>query len=179
VALTGLEGAGKDTIAAALSDTHSARAFGAALKAEVLATDPVIRCEQAGTCMRLSDMVRVYGGLEAAKRAVPGVRAELIRVGMQRRAEIPDYWVRMALSAPADGPVAWSDVRFLSEWEAIADAGPSVLVEVRRAGTQPADAHPYEVAELCALADHVVTLTTGEANDAPIAELRKFLADRA
>jgi hypothetical protein len=179
VALTGLEGAGKDTVATALSETHTPLSFATAMKDEMLAADPVIRCEQAGTCMRLSDMVRLYGSLEAAKRAVPGVRAEMLRVGMARRAEDWDYWARLSVAELPNTVRVWADTRFLNEWEHVADAGPAVLVEVRRAGDQPDDSHSYEVAELCERADYVVTLTTGEPNDAPIAALRKFLADHA
>lgn len=53
--------------------------------------------------------------VDALKSKDPRVRGELIALGMKRRAEDPDYWVKKVLRQPGNKIV--TDLRFLNEFE--------------------------------------------------------------
>lgn len=149
VGLVGPAGSGKDTLAGFLVADHGFRrlAFADAIKAFTAAIDPAFRI--AAACFE--------GGVDAAKRHVPGIRERLIEVGRAARMHITgSVWVDAVDDAleslPASVSVVVSDVRQPNEAEWLFDRG-GILVAVHRPGLRPEN---RDMASLLEAADWTV-----------------------
>lgn len=158
IGLVGPAGSGKDTVAGLLVESHGFRrvAFADALKEFVAAIDPAWRI--AVNCFE--------GGVNAAKRHVPGIRERLIEVGDAARTHIKSgIWVDavadLVEGLPASVSVVVSDVRRQNEAEWLLDEG-GLLIAVRRPGMKPED---RIMAELIDGADYTIV------NDGSLDEL--------
>ena len=136
IGLVGTAGAGKDTVANELVQMYGYTrvAFADPVRSALLAVDPLIPQEGLGA-MRLSTAVETLGW-ENAKRLYPEVRYLLQRLGTDAiRAQTPNYWCDLAerKAAAVDGPVVFTDTRFINEIKMI-DGHNGVIVHVERKG---------------------------------------------
>tara|TARA_R110000824_G_scaffold21303_8_gene79554 strand:+ start:823 stop:1395 length:573 start_codon:yes stop_codon:yes gene_type:complete len=134
VALVGAAGAGKDTVADELTRRYGFTrvAFADPVRAALLALDPLIPQEGLGA-LRLSTAVDELGW-ENTKRLYPEVRYLLQRLGTDAiRSQVPHYWCDLAerTAVAADGPVVFTDTRFINELRMVESYGGTV-VEVQR-----------------------------------------------
>lgn len=119
-------GAGKDAVAALLSMVGYQRiAFADQVRVEVAETlgrgivPPSLRASCIADDLTVSTAAEVY-----AKPTTERMRRILQFWGTNyRREQDPDYWVRRATATMPTGPVAFSDVRFPNEVEAIRKLG--------------------------------------------------------
>ena len=137
---------GKATAAQVLTNRYS---IADTIRSEALHADPWL--ESYG--IRLSDAVERLGW-EKAKREMLEVRHLLMEMGLEGRAEDPDFWINGLMNEVAywlnnmpEATFAITDVRFPNEIEAIHDLG-GVVVRIDRANVPKLD-HPTE----CALDD--------------------------
>lgn len=141
IGLTGVEGSGKDTVAEILG-WHRV-AFADPLKAMLIALDPqIVLCGPPGDSVQskpLSALIELHGSLEEAKRAEPGVREAMRRLGPSAtRALGFNPWLEAARLEVAPrlatgGSVVITDVRFPDELEWLRSIG-GLVVEVIRPG---------------------------------------------
>ena len=69
--------------------------------------------------------------VDVLKSKDPKVRGELISLGMKRRAEDPDYWIKKVLAQPGNKVV--TDLRFLNEFERFREQNAfTIRIEARR-----------------------------------------------
>lgn len=147
IALTGYAGAGKDTVGKVLVERHGFRrvSFADRLKLMALDLDPILELvdEETHAHARLTEVCRVYGGLEQAKQ-LPAVRGLLQTLGVAARDRIhPDVWVNAALDGIGDEDVVITDCRFRNEARAVVARGGRV-VYVARPGVGPVNGHVSE-----------------------------------
>jgi hypothetical protein len=128
IGFTGYAGSGKDTAAQVLiADGWTRRAFADPLKEHVAKRFLFIR-----------QMVEEWGW-DVAKSLYPIVRTTLQDVGMEKREEDPDYWVKLAQVDLPDRAV-FTDVRFPNEVDAVKSLG-GIVVRVERPGVGPVNDH--------------------------------------
>ena len=135
IGLVGTAGAGKDTVANELVQMYGYTrvAFADPVRAALLAVDPLVADEQGN--LRLSTAVETLGW-ENAKRLYPEVRYLLQRLGTDAiRTQVPHYWSDLAerTAVAVDGPVVFTDTRFINELRMIDSYG-GVIVHVERKG---------------------------------------------
>lgn len=131
IGLAGFKRSGKDTAAQALLRAGGwvRVAFADALREEVFKQYPA--------AAQVPDAQKDRPRKELGGRSL---RALLIEIGMQRRAQDPDYWVRLALDRIAieldnGHSVVVTDVRMPNEVDALRRLG-ALLVWIKRPGTQ-------------------------------------------
>jgi hypothetical protein len=134
VALVGAAGSGKDTVAQEMVEQYGYTrvAFADPVRAALLALDPLLPQEGLGV-LRLSTAVDTLGW-EDTKRLYPEVRYLLQRLGTDAiRSQVPYYWCDLAerTAVAADGPVVFTDTRFINELRMVESYGGTV-VEVQR-----------------------------------------------
>lgn len=133
IGLVGTAGAGKDTVAINLAYRYGYTrvAFADPVRDALLAVNPLVDVEN-GTA-RLADIIEACGW-ELAKRYYPEVRLLLQRLGTDAiRTQTPNYWCDLAYQTArsVDGPVVFTDTRFINELEMIDECG-GVIVHVER-----------------------------------------------
>jgi hypothetical protein len=137
IALMGKAGAGKDTAAQVLVDTYGYTrvSFADGVRTALLALNPIVATGSVSGFVRLAEFVRAIGW-EEAKRTNSEVRTLLQHMGTDAiRTQDPHFWCRAAerKSRMVDGPVVFTDTRFLNELRMVTEYhGIAVLVE--RAG---------------------------------------------
>ncbi|MGI5347035.1 hypothetical protein ACQEU8_02430 [Streptomyces sp. CA-250714] len=135
IALIGPARSGKDSVAEALSETHTRVAFADPLKEMALRVNPVIpgwiKLGWDGT-YRLSDAVTDVGW-ERTKEDHPEVRRFLQKLGHQVRQGDPMYWVRQAFARieATRGPVVITDCRYRNEADALRMLGFKLIRVIR------------------------------------------------
>lgn len=152
IALIGLAGAGKDTVAEYLVRRYQYTrvAFADPLREMSLRIDPLIigsavSCYGAIEYMHLSELVADYGW-ELAKREYPEVRRFLRSLGAAMREEDPGYWLDKALrkvraSYKLGLPIVITDVRHANEYAELREHG-LTMVRIDRPGTDTSDTDP-------------------------------------
>lgn len=155
VGLCGFSSAGKDTVAAWLVGYrgYTRIGFADALKATLLATDPLIPLytpldAKRPVTVRLSELVRRIGW-EDAKRRYPEIRFLLQRLGTEgvRRHVADDTWLQVVRSKVVAEPgVRWviPDVRFDNEADMVRELGGEVWW-IDRTDVGPLNGHASEV----------------------------------
>lgn len=140
IGLTGLAGAGKDTVADILVDRHGfeKRAFGTALKEVLAKMNPIIGMDlyQPGRMIHLNEGIERYGE-NAVKNLYPQYRRYLQRFGTEGiRAIDNDFWINAALrDLDESRNYVFTDVRFPNEAATIGSLRGS-LWQVDRPGHQ-------------------------------------------
>lgn len=147
IGLVGRARSGKDTVADILVESYGFTkvSFAAPLKAMALAIDPIIDWD-ADNSWLLSEVIE-QSGWERAKDIYPEVRRFLQRLGTEGvRNHLGDnVWVDLAkkTAEAVDGPVVFTDVRFVNEVDLIEDRSGGVCVRVVR----PSDVGAGHVSE--------------------------------
>lgn len=139
IGLTGLAGAGKDTVADILVEKHGfeKRSFGAALKQVLRAMDPIIGMDlySPGRMIHLNEALDRYTE-SGVKEIYPQYRRYLQRFGTEGIRYIDDqFWIKAALKDlnTHAGKYVFTDVRFPNEAEAIGSLR-GALWQVERPG---------------------------------------------
>ena len=154
VGLTGKKRSGKDTFAAVLVEEFGFTrvAFADPLKDAALALNPIVDVTTIVSngyavpdTLRLRDAVDEFGW-ERAKE-IPEVRRTLQEYGHGIRGIDPDFWIRAAKTriAAIDDPVVVTDVRYLTEADAIRELGGLIVKTIRPETEDRSDRHPSEV----------------------------------
>jgi hypothetical protein len=125
--------------------------FAAKLKELALEADPIVVSAQRtiNTAIghgKLAWIVKGMGGWEVAKDQYPEVRTFLEKLGAGcRKVFGEDFWVKQALTnLDADKNYVVSDVRYLSEVQAIRDLGGFVF-KITRPAHSPSSSRPSEL----------------------------------
>lgn len=139
IGITGLAGAGKDTVANYLVDTYGfeRRAFADKLKEFALDINPILK-----------EHVKVLGWEDAKK--LPENRRFLQNVGNEARNHFGDtFWIDQILSTNLAYPerLVISDVRYENEFSRIRFLK-GIIIRVNRPGLEPVNNHITEVGHL-------------------------------
>lgn len=145
VGITGYARSGKDTIGGALIREFGfeQRAFAWPLRDALLALNPFVDED-----WRLKDeLERHFWDWEQAKEGLLGneIRSLLQRMGTEAGRDVhgTNVWVNALFKEPITQDTVITDVRFLSEAEAIKERG-GLIIRVRRDGVGPANSHASE-----------------------------------
>jgi hypothetical protein len=148
IGLSGYARAGKDAVGQILGSREFVTcSFAAALKDAALVLNPRIATDHGHYTQDLATIVENVGW-DIAKEHFPDVRPFLQRLGADVARELlgANVWVDIAFrDMPTGDHVAFTDVRFPNEAQAIKDRGGQVW-RVTRPGCEPANAHPSETA---------------------------------
>jgi hypothetical protein len=165
IALSGLAGSGKDTVAAYLVASHGYTRLALAdpLKDMALSVDPLVTYV-GDQQIRLTDVVRLHGW-DTAKRTFPEVRRFLQHLGGAVREADRVFWLDLLHRqiSRTDGPIVVTDVRYRNELAGMQRAG-FVPVRITRPDVVPMQ-HASET-ELDGL-----TFTNGILNNGSIHQL--------
>jgi hypothetical protein len=142
IALHGVAGAGKDTVASILADYGYERlALADPIREALLMLDPLI-----GTKLRLSQAVASFGW-DSAKRAYPEVRELMQKFGTEVGRNIfgSTIWLDLVIKKITENPntkYVITDVRFENERAAFEQWGDdALLVKVERPGFDAVNGH--------------------------------------
>lgn len=146
IAVTGYKNSGKNAVCDVLRDEYGFKVtgFADALKAQMLAIDPLVPHYYPGRFERLSYLVERHGW-DDAKETFPEVRRLLQKAGTEGGRDIfgqeiwGETWLKTAAALlEQEYDVCVSDMRFLNEASAITDLGGETW-RVIRPGTGPGE----------------------------------------
>lgn len=131
IGLTGLSGAGKDTVANWLVDNKGfeRRAFADPLKNLLYGLNPSVRTRE-NVSLKLREIIDREGSWDRAKLVHPEIRNLLQKFGADfiRDQIDPDFWVKLGMyDVDSNANLVFSDVRFLNEADAIRKAGGTIV----------------------------------------------------
>lgn len=171
-ALCGYPGTGKDEIARYLQEQYGWQriAFADPMRRALYALNPlVVDSESRSGVTPLADLVDEYGW-DMVKRAYPGVREYLQRMGTEAGREIhgTDCWTRLAVAdiRGTVGSVVITDLRFENELDVVRSLG-GVVIHVVRPGVGSVNSHASEQMDYTAAAD------LGICNEGDLSDLRR------